>query len=248
MKKVLLSALCISILFGCNLSMNQAIAAETQTNTSIEKIQVVSPYKNMSYEELTDLVNTIGNNLVKSNNIKKNITFKVDMQDIDNASTDIENTVTVYKGIIDCCENADELAFIIGHELGHASSNHVIKAVGANVAGNAFVNAFKSIVSWFTKSSSVSDIALKGADIGSNLASTAAQNKYSRVHEFDADLLGIDYVTKAGYNPNAAMSIMTKIGENYPDFWIDHPSTDKRTKAMKEHIQENYSKYLESAK
>ena len=251
MKKIL-AAILVSTVIGTITIVGAAsytIQPQTETPTQItqtvqEAKTIVSPYKNMSYEQLYDLVNTIGNNIVKSNKIKKNINFKIDMEQMDNAYTDIENTVTVYKGLIECCETPDELAFVIGHELGHASKNHVIKTAGANAAGNIAVNAATYATSVATKESAFSQLAIKLASIFSSLFSSAAQNKYSRTHEFDADTLGIDYIVKAGYNPMAAISIMNKIGENYQDFWVDHPSTDKRLNAMTTHIKKNYPKYL----
>jgi len=254
MKKIL-AAILVSTIFGMT-SFTGAVSyriqpqSETQiqyTQTASEpgtKTTIASPYKNMSYEQLYDFVNTIGNNIVRSNNINKNIKFKVNMEQMDNAYTDIEDTVTVYKGLVECCETPDELAFVIGHELGHASQNHVIKTAGANAAGNIAVNAATYATSVATKESAFSQLAIRLASFFSSLFSSAAQNKYSRTHEFDADIFGIDYMVKAGYNPMASISIMNKIGENYQDFWLDHPSTDKRLSAMKAHIKKNYPKYM----
>ena len=247
MKKILLSAICLSLAIGC-ITGAEACHKKATSNTTTKGIisveaQTAQPFKDMSETELNELVNRIGNKMLEKNNIQKNVTFKVDMNNVANAYTDIEHTITVYKGIIDFCSNEDELAFIIGHEMGHASQSHVLKAVGANYAGNIAVNAAIKGAAWASRNSAFADLASKGAEVGSTVANTAAQNKYSRNQEFTADSLGIDFMTKAGYDPRYAISVMSKFGENYADFWVDHPSTDRRLESMSEHIREDYPQY-----
>ena len=248
MKKILIAAICVSFAFGC---ITGAEACHKKASSEISKgiisVQATtgSPYKDMSEDELNALVNKIGEKLLESNNIQKNVTFKVDMDNVANAYTDIEYVVTVYKGIIDFCSNEDELAFIIGHEMGHASQNHVLKAVGANYAGNLAVNAAVRGASWAATKSGFADIAAKGAEVGSSVANVAVQSKYSRNQEFTADSLGVDFMTKAGYDPRNAITIMSKFGENYADFWVDHPSTDRRLESMSNHIRKNYPNYAQ---
>ncbi len=65
-----------------------------------------------------------------------------------------------------------------------------------------------------------------------------------RGRENDADLLGIDYLVKKGYNPLAGISIMYKIGDVYPDLFVDHPSTDKRVVTMYKYVSEKYPQYI----
>lgn len=249
MKKIILSAICLSLLFGSALQADACFRkkATTTDTKGIISVQVPSatPYKNLSEQELNDLVNRVGNKLLESNNVQKGVKFIVNTDSVVNAYTDISYAVTVYKGIIDYCSNEDELAFIIGHELGHADQNHVLKATGANYASNIAVEAAtKGAANWAAgKNAALVDIAQKTAQIGSALVATAANNKYSRSQEFTADSFGIDFMTKAGYNPLYAISIMSKFGENYADFWVDHPSTDKRLESMSIYIRANYPQY-----
>ena len=248
MKKILLSAICLSLAFGCltgaEACHKKVNAASTDKNIIKVETLTTQPYKNMTEDQLNELVNRVGNKLLEKNNVQKNIKFVVNMENVANAYTDIEYTVVVYKGIIDFCSNEDELAFIIGHELGHTDQNHVLKSVGANYAGNIAIEAATRGASWVTKSSAFSNYATKGAEIGSALVTTAAKNKYSRSQEFTADTFGVDFMTKAGYDPLNAISIMSKFGENYQDFWVDHPSTDRRLESMSEHIRKTYPQYI----
>ncbi|MDD3436654.1 MAG: M48 family metalloprotease [Candidatus Gastranaerophilales bacterium] len=65
----------------------------------------------------------------------------------------------------------------------------------------------------------------------------------SKEYEFKADLIGIDLMVKAGYNPIAAICTANKwMGESYWDFWIftTHPKTSRRLLKMYEYIYVKY--------
>lgn len=71
----------------------------------------------------------------------------------------------------------------------------------------------------------------------------------SKEYEFKADLIGIDLMAKAGYNPLAAITAAKKwMGENYWDFWIltTHPKTSRRMIAMYKYIYRKYPEALQS--
>lgn len=196
---------------------------------------------NLSTADLNTMVNLIGDNILNKNRIGKGVKFTVKNENTINANTGITNTVTVYKGLIQYCENEDELAFVIGHEVGHAAKNHVIKTYGVNVA--------TGLAGQYASQKLSERIGNKwgrlATQVGIELSTEAVQNKVSRNQEKDADMLAIDYVVAAGYNPLAGISIMNKIGENYPDFWSDHPSTDKRIISMYKYIKIKYPEYLQ---
>lgn len=68
-------------------------------------------------------------------------------------------------------------------------------------------------------------------------------------YEYKADLAGIDYMVKAGYNPIAMITIMNKIGGETVWDWgssMSHPKTSKRLMKDYEYIYKKYPKYLSS--
>lgn len=76
------------------------------------------------------------------------------------------------------------------------------------------------------------------------IAMQCAPKKY----EFKADLVGIDYMVKAGYNPIAAMIYANKIfTEPYWDWYSDHPKGSRRLFNMYKYIYTKYPKYLSSS-
>ena len=209
---------------------------------SIQVTKTKQPFNtNLSLVDLNTMVNKIGDNIVYKNHIGKNVKFIVNSNNVINATTGITNNITVYKGLIEYCENEDELAFVIGHELGHATKSHVLKTYGVNVT--------TGIAGELAKMKLAERIGNKWGRLAATTAvdqtTEAVQNKISREQEKDADQISIDYVVAAGYNPLAGISIMNKIGSNYADFWSDHPSTDKRVISMYRYIKQNYPQYLE---
>ena len=231
-----------------------------QTNSStlggaVVKNQNLPSYSTMTSSQLNNLVSDIGNKILTANSVTTKVNFVLIDQDVENAYTDIQDTVAVYTGIIKRCENEDELAFVIGHEIGHAASNHVIKGVvtgvvadtGASVAKVAAKNALgkAGIAGKLSKISAYTGVDLtKTASSGIDMTKTAGTKKVGRIQENNADELGVDFLVKAGYNPLAGISIMNKIGENYKDFWADHPSTDKRILNMYKYVQDKYPQYI----
>ena len=213
---------------------------DLQIEGRIEKTQKESLYQNQSSAELQAMVNRIGKSIVRANGITTPITFKYDESDVANANTNFSGTIRVYKGLIKYCEDEDELAYVIGHEIGHATSHHVAKGIATNVAGAAASTAATMAVEHATKNK----WAALGTGIGADVLVGLGKNKISRVMETNADLLSMDYVVKAGYNPLAAIAIMNKIGENYVDFWADHPSTDRRIVEMYDYVKKKYPGYL----
>ena len=253
-------------------SQNQAyqtedsIPAEVRQPDYFEKTTTVETavvkeapfYTNWTPEEAQRIVNRIGEGLKYSNSINFALNFLIVDKEEVNACTDIENNIYVYSGILPYVEKEDELAFIIGHEMGHAASKHVIKSAVTNEAAGVANTVGKSVLQ-----SKVTDVAARklgglgygfgdlagravvnAGNVATDTVTTAATSTLQRGRENDADLLGIDYLVKKGYNPLAGISIMYKIGDVYPDLFVDHPSTDKRVVTMYNYVAEKYPQYL----
>ena len=230
---------------------------ETYGTTTTNTNNNTGYYTNWSDKQAQDIINNIGYGLKNANSLDLTLNFiLVDEEEV-NASTDIDNNVRVYKGILPYVEKEDELAFIIGHEMGHAASNHVIKGIVTDNVAVATNSVGKEVLR--TKVTSVAASKLGGlgvglgalgstitsvGDKGVDAATVATSSTLQRGRENDADLLAIDYLVKKGYNPLAGISIMNKIGDVYRDLFVDHPSTDKRIRTMYEYISKNYPQYL----
>lgn len=170
-------------------------------------------------------VNNIGKALLAKSNLPNKIEFKVIETDEVNAFANADKQIYVYTGLLKFINNDAELAGVIAHEIGHIVNNHVAKQNVVNtVTSTAIYNA--NI-----------DYRLKA---GMNTANNLTMLKMSRSEEYEADITGVDLMTKAGYNPLAMVSVLFKIGGCYKDFTSTHPSGDKRTMYIYDYITYTY--------
>ncbi|RLA02942.1 MAG: M48 family peptidase [Gammaproteobacteria bacterium] len=150
--------------------------------------------------------------------------------------------MAVYTGLINKIEPTDdELAQVMGHEISHALANHQAEKMSISMIATAGVIA----------AGIVSDrpaLAMTGAALAASLAITKPN---SRTAETEADRIGIEIAAKAGYNPNAAVSLWKKMaevsGEGPPQFLSTHPAPANRSSALAALIPEMMP-YYEQAK
>ena len=131
--------------------------------------------------------------------------------------------MAVYTGLFDQLKlTDDEFAQIMGHEISHALANHTAERMSramATAAGVAVVGA----------ASDNSGAAMAGAAVLANVALTLPN---SRDAENEADVMGMVLATKAGYDPEAAITLWQKMGdlsdERPAEFLSTHPAPSKR--------------------
>jgi Zn-dependent protease with chaperone function len=135
--------------------------------------------------------------------------------------------IVVFAGLIDRLKlSDDELAAVIGHEIAHALLEHgrarmseqVLKSVGLNLAAAYFGLSDASAV-------------LLG-----QAAQVAITLPYSRGHETDADLVGLELSARAGFDPRAAVTLWRKMAAasagQPPQFLSTHPGHAQRIGAI----------------
>ncbi len=202
-------------------------------------------YDNWSSSQAFNTINHIGAKLISNSGIDKKIYFVV-VEDSDaNASTDVNNKIEVNTGLLKYVETEDELAFAIGHEIGHVSKTHVKKSIARKTA-LAVTGVTGTALSVLGVISDSSRMTKAGAILaGGTVLGGVANKKLSRGQETTADNASIDYLVNAGYNPLASISLLNKISGNYFDFFSDHPSGEKRIKKAYKYIQAKYPQYIE---
>ncbi|MBT3182073.1 MAG: M48 family metallopeptidase [Deltaproteobacteria bacterium] len=137
--------------------------------------------------------------------------------------------------------NDDELAAVVAHEMAHANARHVTEAVSQSVtilmAGTAAQTAISA------------GGLTQGANIFGQVFSDGVSiylPSYSRGNEYEADKLGIMYMAKAGYDPNAAVELWKKAAKKKKDkssIYASHPSSGARAKALEKYLPEAEYEY-----
>lgn len=133
--------------------------------------------------------------------------------------------VGVYTGLINLAGSDDEIAVVMGHEVAHVSSRH-----GAERQSQAMlVGLGGAALAIGTSDNKNQQYYMLAYGLGSTLGTLA----YSRDHETEADVVGLRFAARAGYDPRAAASFWRKMaaqetGARPPKFLSTHPPSSER--------------------
>lgn len=134
--------------------------------------------------------------------------------------------IGVHTGIFKAAKNQDQLAAVLGHEIGHVIAEHGNERVSENLlVQGAMVGASLVVDGKTQKGQTIMALIGAGANFGILLP-------FSRTHELEADHIGLLYMAKAGFNPSEARNLwvnMSQVGGSAPpEFLSTHPSSGSR--------------------
>ena len=138
--------------------------------------------------------------------------------------------IAFYTGIIDQLKlTDDEIAMIMGHEMAHALREHSREQLAKNQATSIGISLGAQLLG-------LGDIGNAAARLGGQLLSL----KFSRNDESDADLVGLELAARAGYNPQAAVSLWRKMGQATGEggigFLSTHPTGPDRIRQLEGNV------------
>lgn len=184
--------------------------------------------------EINRYINVLGDSIAKLSD-DRNLDwhfFVVDAKEV-NAFAVPGGFIYVNRGLIERAEKLDQLAGVLGHEIGHVTHRHSVKlmekAQGANLGvavGCILLNVCQS----------------QAVAAGVNLAGSIVFAKFSREDEAEADEAGVQYVTRAGIDPRGIpemFQILLQERRSAPSavegWFATHPTEESRiadTQAM----------------
>ncbi len=144
--------------------------------------------------------------------------------------------VVIYTGILPITESEAGLAVVMAHEIAHAVAEHgnerMSQALLADMGGMALTKALE------TRPVETKDMWMNAFGVTTQLGVLLP---YSRLHESEADHLGLVFMAMAGYDPHAAVPFwrrMADIGTNTkpPEFFSTHPADETRIKDIEDAI------------
>lgn len=149
--------------------------------------------------------------------------------------------ISITRGLLINLENEDQLAGILGHEIGHATARHSAKHISRTVLTQAVLVSIEAVLA-------AKDVKNRELySLGSTFAATLMLMKYSRDQERQSDHLGLDYINKAGYNPSGlkqSMEILQKAHKKEPskleNLFMTHPLTTERIDAISKELNTIY--------
>ena len=188
---------------------------------------------------ISEYINRIGQNIVRNSDVKVPVTIKVIDSDEVNAFALPGGFFFVNTGLILKADTEAELAGVISHELAHIAARH-----GTRQATRGQLVNLASIPLIF-----VGGWTGYGIRQGAGILVPMGFLKFSRGFEREADLLGLQYLYKSGYDPTAFVDFFEKLEAaekrkpgTISKVFSSHPPTGNRIK----NSQKNIQKYLEA--
>jgi len=143
--------------------------------------------------------------------------------------------IAFFTGILDALQlTDDEVATVMGHEIGHALLEHGRARMSEQLLKNIGISAAAVMLN-------LGDVS---AAMLSQAANLAVSLPYARKQEADADLVGLELAARAGYDPRAAVAVWQKMSKyaqgagrgQPPQFLSTHPSNQNRIKDIEANL------------
>ena len=178
---------------------------------------------------LTDYVAAVGKRLTTHAERPLPYEFVVINSDVPNAWALPGGKIGVHRGLLVRLDSEAELAALLGHEIVHAAARHGSKSAERGLLLKGALDAAA-----MSMDGTYANLALAGAQAGAVLIN----QRYSREAEREADYHGMYYMAKAGYNPQAAVSLQEKLvalNQGKESSWLQglfasHPPSPERVR------------------
>ena len=155
--------------------------------------------------------------------------------------------VGVYTGLIKIASSDDEIAVVMGHEIAHVTSRHGAERTSQNMAIAGVGLAAAVGMEMKDVDPAKRNMALAAYGIGSQVGLALP---YSRLHETEADSVGLRFAAGAGYDPRAGATFWKKMsaqgGVKPPEFLSTHPSDATRIANLEKLAPQYMSLYKQS--
>lgn len=184
---------------------------------------------------LTEYVQAVGNKLAAVSDRKLPYEFHIVNDSTPNAWALPGGKIAVNRGLLLELDSEAELAAVLGHEIVHAAARHSAQGIERGLLLQGALTA----VGVATNSSGYSDLAVGAASLGANLINQS----YSREAELEADYFGMNYMRRAGYDPQAAVGLQetfVRLSKDREPNWLaglfaSHPPSQERVEKNRQH-------------
>ena len=178
--------------------------------------------------KLTAYVNEVGQRLAAVSDRKLPYEFHVLNNSVPNAWALPGGKIVLNRGLLTELGSEAELAAVLGHEITHAAAKHTARSMSRGMLLQGAMMA--SVIA--TQGSDYAQLAQLGAGLGAQLVT----QKYGRDAEREADYYGMQYMSRAGYDPQGAVELQktfVKLSEGRQQDWLSglfssHPPSQER--------------------
>lgn len=243
--KLFISFCCLVVLSGCATSSTGRNQITLFSNSELDKMGITS-FEQMKEKQAISK-DKATNNFVQcvAKAITKNVAQSVHNGDWEvvvfdsaqiNAFALPGGKIGVYTGILNVTENQNQLAAIIGHEVGHVIEHHSNERISSGQLAQAGMAAANTVLA--SQKVENKDLWMAGLGLG---VQYGVLMPYSRVHESEADIVGQELMAKSGFDPKGSIKLwqnMAKLSKSQPpEFLSTHPSNQRRINQLSEHLE-----------
>jgi predicted Zn-dependent protease len=221
------------------------LSEDQETSLGLQSYQEVLSTEKLSTDPAANaLVQQVGSRIAAATGKSYQWEFKVvDKPGTVNAFCLPGGKVVVYTGILPVAQNAEGLATVIGHEVAHAIARHGGERVSEGLLANVGIEAVTAGMGVKDPKTVQTVSGLLGAGV-----MVGVMLPFSRDQESEADHMGLIYMAKAGFNPDAALAFWKRMqassGGAPPQILSDHPSDATRIAQIEAWLPEARAAYV----
>ncbi len=206
------------------MALGKQLALEVEKQAKVIEDPIIAEY-----------LNRLGQNLVRHSDVTFPVSFKMIESEEINAFTLPGGFIFVNSAILKLSDNEAELASVLAHELGHAAARHATR----QATREQVINLSAIPLSVFGGIAGLAVRQLAG------ITAPMAFFHFSRAFESEADQLGIQYLWKAGYDPNASVDMFERVESTerkrpgaVSKLFRTHPQTAERIEKTQKDIEQ----------
>ncbi len=216
------------------------LSPQAEKKIGIEsKKQILEEYSVLQSTTVNAYVNRVGQRLASvCDRPTVDYDFTILDNDLINAFAVPGGFIFVTRGLLEAVNNESELAMVLGHEIGHVAALHGVQMIQKEMGQNAL-----TVLGTIGAALTVGPEAMMMVANTANLFSSLYMLGYSREKELEADNLGLQYMLRAGYDPQGALSFLKTLGsldsekaKGWDLYFRTHPSTDQRIQIIESMI------------
>lgn len=184
------------------------------------------------------MVQSVGKRIADASGRTYEWEFKLlDAPDVVNAFALPGGKIAVYSGLLKVAPDADSLAAVVGHEVAHVIAQHGNERMSQSSIAAVGLTASQILLEWNDASSDTKNVTMGLLGLATD---AGVLKPYSRLHESEADEIGLKYLVRAGYDPNAAPALWERMAELSPsgsfNLFATHPDPLDRAERLRELI------------